>query len=543
MPFMATINFEHDSVVDEPDDSLTLLQISLKHNIPHVHVCGGMARCSTCRVMVLEHPENLSPRNAAERALATRLGFEENIRLACQSHATGPVSVRRLTLDDRDAGLWLASEQRTTGREAKLAVLFSDIRGFTNFAEHSLPYDITHILNRYFFQMGEAVLAHGGYIDKYVGDGMMALFGMNNSDGELNCRNAVNAALQMLSELEGFNAYMLRNFNHEFKIGIGIHYGEMVIGELGHPVRKQVTVIGDAVNMASRIETATKEVGASLLISDSVKANLRGRVDIGRTFDAMLKGKTGSHTLHEVLNLREETVKFNRLAMVGAWVSSALRSVVTLRNAPLFLRAAFHEGGSYDNVTKTGGARGTLRLPEVYSLPEHKGMEKVVDLLKPVKASFPDVSWADLFALAGAVAVKIAGGPVINVPLGRTDGDTPPPVGVMDLVPFNFQQIKERFVRMGLNTQELVVLSGAHTLGHNKDVPFTQDWFKFNNSFFKLLLNGGEGAAGMLPSDIAMTQDPECFQWVKKYALSEEAFFEDFTAAYVKMSKLGTELP
>src|ERR1043165_4402390 len=322
---MATINFQHDCVVEEPDDSLTLLQVSLKHNIPRMHVCGGMARCSTCRVMLLEHPENVTPRNAAEHNLATRLGFENNIRLACQTRATGPVSLRRLTLDDRDAGLCMANEQRTTGREAKLAVLFSDIRNFTNFGEKALPYDTIHILNRYFYQMGEAVQAHEGYIDKYIGDGMLALFGMTSTNAELNCRNAVNAALQMLSELEAFNAYTLRNFDQEFRIGIGVHFGELVIGELGHPSRKQITVIGDTVKMPSRIESATKEVGASLLISDSVREHLRGHVDIGRTFDAMLKGKTGSHTLHEVLKLHEETVKVSQSAKLRNWVLSALK--------------------------------------------------------------------------------------------------------------------------------------------------------------------------------------------------------------------------
>src|SRR5258708_5712505 len=98
-----------------------------------MHVCGGMARCSACRVMILEPPGNVEPRNQAESNMATRLGFEDNIRVACQLKLAGPVSLRRLTLDDQDAGLCMASEQRTTGREAKLAVLFSDIRGFTTF--------------------------------------------------------------------------------------------------------------------------------------------------------------------------------------------------------------------------------------------------------------------------------------------------------------------------------------------------------------------------------------------------------------------------
>ncbi len=539
---MATITYLNECVVEEDDMSLTLLQISQKHGIAHMHVCGGMARCSTCRVMVMEHPENILPRNTAEHNLATRLGFEDNIRLACQSTLIGPVTVRRLTLDDQDAGLCMASEQRTTGREAKLAVLFSDIRGFTTFSEKSLPYDTIHILNRYFYQMGEAVLANEGFIDKYIGDGMMALFGMNCSNAEHNCRNAVNAGLQMLTELEGFNVYMKRNFGCEFHIGIGIHFGEMVIGEMGHPSRKQITVIGDAVNTASRVESATKEMGCPLLITDTVREALRGRVDIGRSFDAFLKGKSGSFSLHEVLNLREQTVSLGREAMVRNWITSSLRCVVTLRSAPLFLRAAFHDAGTYDSVTKTGGAKGTLRLPEVFGRRENAGLEIVVELLTPIKKHFEDVSWADLFIVAGAVAVKTLGGPDIPVTLGRVDTDDVPMPGVMDLEAFDIKRLKERFIRMGLTVRDMVALSGAHTVGHNRGAPFTYDWYKFNNAYFRLLLQGGEMTEHMLSTDKILSHDPECFDWVKKYALDEGVFFADFSSAYQKMSKLGTTL-
>ncbi|MEI6231652.1 MAG: peroxidase family protein [Planctomycetota bacterium] len=540
---MPLVSFQNESVIDESDDTLTLLQISQKHGIPHMHVCGGMARCSTCRVMVLEHPENLSPRNTAEKNLATRLGFEDNIRLACQCQVTGPVTVRRLTLDDQDAGLCMSGDQRTTGREAKIAVLFSDIRGFTTFSETSLPYDTIHILNRYFYQMGEAVLHNEGYIDKYMGDGLMALFGLNCDNAETNCRNAVNAGLQMLTELEGFNDYMKRNFGREFKIGIGIHFGELIIGEMGHPSRRSITVIGDTVNMASRIESATKEAGAPILISDAVRDSLRGRVDIGRSFTQVLKGKSGSYSLHEVLNLREQTVVMTRTGMMRNWIASSLRCVVTLRSAPLFLRAAFHDAGTYDSVTNTGGCSGTLHLPEVYSRPENAGLEIVVNLLMPIKKHFEGASWADLFIVAGSVAVKTLGGPDIPVALGRKDAkDQVPQPGVMDLEHYDIKRLKERFLRMGLTIRDMVALSGAHTVGHNRGAPFTYDWYKFNNSYFRQLLQGAESSEHMLGTDRALAHDPECFEWVKKYALDEAMFFADFSAAYQKMSKLGTNL-
>lgn len=309
---MSTITYVNDGVYSEDDAALTLLQVSEKHHIPHMHACGGMARCSTCRVMVLEHPENLTPPTPAELALAQHMGFGNPIRLACQSRVLGPVTVRRLTLDDQDVSLDTSAAPRMPGREQKIAILFSDIRNFTAFAEHSLPYDTVHVLNRYFQAMGEAVLKQDGYIDKYIGDGMMALFGMNCTQGDTNCGNAIKAALEMLRELERLNVYLRRNFNIEFHIGIGIHYGEAVLGEIGHSCRRQITAIGDAVNMASRIESATKQFGAPLLISENVREQLGTQLQLGRTFNALIKGKTGSYALHEVLGLNE-TVPDNPL--------------------------------------------------------------------------------------------------------------------------------------------------------------------------------------------------------------------------------------
>src|SRR5207237_1197909 len=149
-------------------------------------------------------------------------GFEPDIRLACQTDVCGPVKIRRLALDDEDADLAIEVPATTTGRETRLAILFADIRDFTVFAEGHLSYDTIHILNRYFYQMGEAILKNEGYIDKYMGDGIMALFGVTNTDPVANCYNAVTAALQMLEELKNLNTYLKRIFDVEFKIGIGV---------------------------------------------------------------------------------------------------------------------------------------------------------------------------------------------------------------------------------------------------------------------------------------------------------------------------------
>lgn len=300
---MVRIEFQREQVVEAGDDQ-TLLEISRAAGIPHVAACGGHARCSTCRVVVVENLANVVARTPAEQTLATRKGFDDNIRLACQTKVCGPVTVRRLVIDEEDMRM-IQSDQspHATGKDRKLAILFSDIRNFTPFAESHLPYDVIHILGRYFRKMGEPVLEHGGYIDKYMGDGIMAIFGLERDDPADACLDAVSAGLDMLTALDELNHYLSRQFDTTFRIGIGIHVGPVIIGEMGHPKKMQFTAIGDPVNIASRIESSTKEVGASLLVSEDVCKLVGKRLEIGRRQQVNLKGKTGSHELTEVLGL------------------------------------------------------------------------------------------------------------------------------------------------------------------------------------------------------------------------------------------------
>jgi adenylate cyclase len=183
---MPKINFQNDAIIEEDDLSLSILEIALKHGIPHMHICGGNARCSTCRIVIKQGLENILPRNEIEQRLAEKKGMDDCIRLACQTRIKGAVTLRRLVIDDLDADI-TKHQQDDVGREQPLAILFSDIRGFTDVSERHLPYDVIHILNRYFQEMGAAVLEHHGYIDKYIGDGLMALFGVNDCDASINC--------------------------------------------------------------------------------------------------------------------------------------------------------------------------------------------------------------------------------------------------------------------------------------------------------------------------------------------------------------------
>lgn len=283
----------------------SLLQASLRNNIPHTHVCGGNARCSTCRVAVLAGLENLTPRNRPEQILAERLEFPPDIRLACQARLTGgAVQIRRLVLDAQDIAL--ASQLRVNalptavGQERELAVLFSDIRGFTSFAERLLPYDVVHALNRYYARVGEAVYQYGGEINNYMGDGFLALFGLSEHPGDP-ATNAVQAGLAMLAAVEELKPYFETTYGAPLDIGIGIHVGAVVVGGMGARDPRRMAAIGDAVNLASRIEAANKEAGTRFLVSEEVYRKVKDQVTLGRRFPFTPKGKTGSYSIFEVL--------------------------------------------------------------------------------------------------------------------------------------------------------------------------------------------------------------------------------------------------
>jgi adenylate cyclase len=302
---MSAIFYLPDQLTIDVDSAQTILNASLASGIPHTHVCGGNARCSTCRVVILEGLDNINPRNEKETALAHRLGFDASIRLACQSTITGRVKLRRLVLDEEDVevveALRASKLPVAVGEELKIAILFSDIRGFTPFAESLLPYDVIHVLNRYFDIVGKVITAQGGFINNYMGDGIMALFGVDGQpDAAL---RAVQAGIGMLQALEGMMPYLLSTYGKVFDIGVGIHYGEAVVGPIGASGMKVMTAIGDAVNFASRIESANKEAGTRLLISEDTYEVVRAAVTIGKQTRVSVKGKSGEYNLYEITGM------------------------------------------------------------------------------------------------------------------------------------------------------------------------------------------------------------------------------------------------
>tara|TARA_A100001011_G_scaffold382057_1_gene451306 strand:- start:411 stop:1028 length:618 start_codon:yes stop_codon:yes gene_type:complete len=164
--------------------------------------------------------------------------------------------------------LSITSLQRASlsGREQELVVMFIDLRNFTPISAKLLPYDTVYLLNEYFRTAGEAIEGVGGKIDKFIGDGIMAIFSQHKSLRE-NCLSALLASKRISHGMEALNLESEDDFNASLRIGIGIHAGTSIVGELGHGDAIAETAIGECVNVASRLEQLTKDEGCELIVS------------------------------------------------------------------------------------------------------------------------------------------------------------------------------------------------------------------------------------------------------------------------------------
>ncbi|XP_010432737.1 PREDICTED: putative L-ascorbate peroxidase 6 [Camelina sativa] len=225
-------------------------------------------------------------------------------------------------------------------------------------------------------------------------------------------------------------------------------------------------------------------------------------------------------------------------------MQNEIRKVVTKGKAAGVLRLVFHDAGTFELDDNSGGINGSI----AYELerPENTGLKKSLKVLAKAKVNVDEiqpVSWADMISVAGSEAVSICGGPTIPVLLGRLDSTQPDPEGKLPPETLSASGLKECFKRKGFSTQELVALSGAHTIGSKG----FGDPTGFDNAYYKILLEKPWTSTSKmtsmvgLPSDHALVDDDECLRWVKRYAEDQDKFFEDFTNAYIKLVNSGAK--
>jgi adenylate cyclase len=177
------------------------------------------------------------------------------------------------------------------GNRRDMTVLFSDIRGFTTVTEKGDPEELVAQLNEYFSRMVDIVFRHQGTVDKFVGDMVMALFGAPLDDPD-HAEHAAAAAVDMVRELGALNAKWAAEGRTALDIGIGINSGDMIAGNIGSSSIMSYTVIGDNVNLGSRLESANKDYKSRIIISDATRTRLKGAYDIAPLGDVIVKGKT-----------------------------------------------------------------------------------------------------------------------------------------------------------------------------------------------------------------------------------------------------------
>ena len=296
-----------DRTVDVEDPLDSILDSSIHNKIPHLHECGGNGICTTCRIRILDGFNSLTRPTAKEVEMARKRNWDPSIRLACQTRVRGEVSIQRLVWTSSEISqLQLETVPVGKGEERPLALLFCDLRDFTNLAEKHSNFDLAHMLNRFFTILGDPILMNNGVIYQYAGDEIIGLFGTSGGDPEKISFDTIRAALGMLYAVERLNKLELKDFNTEFKVGIGIHFGKAFVGQVGHPKHRQFAVIGDPVNVTSRIESLNKDLNTTLLVSDQFLSNFPDNVlKVGLSSTVKLKGKETDIKVHEVLDFVE----------------------------------------------------------------------------------------------------------------------------------------------------------------------------------------------------------------------------------------------
>ncbi|MGA9440963.1 MAG: adenylate/guanylate cyclase domain-containing protein [Pseudolabrys sp.] len=247
-----------------------LLDASRRAGIPHAAICGGRGRCTTCRIRVLRGADTLPPPSASEQAVLARLLVGPSVRLACQLRPRRDIAVLPLLPPDISAS---ESRQRDYSEvsdiERFVAIMFVDIRNSTALVEKRLPYDVVFLLNHFFDAVAGAVADTGGMPNQFLGDGMMAIFGTHAGPREA-CSQALGAAQLIHRRLGDMNRTLADELPEPIAIGVGLHAGSVILGELGYRDRFLLTAIGDSVHVAARLQDLTKDYGCQLVVSDIV---------------------------------------------------------------------------------------------------------------------------------------------------------------------------------------------------------------------------------------------------------------------------------
>ncbi len=271
----------------------SVLEASRAAGVPHASVCGGRARCSTCRVRVVAGGDALPPATTGEQAVLDRVGAAPEVRLACQLRPVADIAVVPLLRANLNRVAALRSGGVGQGSERFVVVLVVDMRNSVRLAETRMPFDVVFIVDRFITAAGDAVTRAGGRVSHFTGDGLLAIFGLRSGARQA-ASEAIDAVRAVHHSVAALNDQLARELAEPIAFGVGIHGGTAVVGEIGYAESKVFTILGDTANIAFRLEALCKEFGCEAVMSESV-CRLSGLDLAGLTLrEAVVRGRSAA---------------------------------------------------------------------------------------------------------------------------------------------------------------------------------------------------------------------------------------------------------
>ncbi len=297
---------------------LSVLEASLRYNVPHASVCGGRARCSTCRIRVIGDCSTLPKPSPREAFVLDRVGASDpSIRLACQLRPESDLSFFQLFMPHAISANAHASHPHRIGQERYLVSMFVDMRGSTRLAEKQLPFDTVFIVNRFLAAVSQAVIECGGQPNQFVGDGQLALFGLAASP-QVACRQALRAAAMISANVDELNQFLSHDLREPLRFGIGIHGGEVIIGDIGYRDHMVFTALGDAVNVAARLQDMTKSIGCEAIASEEVRSTAGLADDALPQQEVTIRGRSEPMIVHVISEAKTLAALVNDVQIAAA---------------------------------------------------------------------------------------------------------------------------------------------------------------------------------------------------------------------------------
>jgi adenylate cyclase len=299
---MISLSYGNGRTIRVPK-GLSVLEASLRHQVPHASVCGGRARCSTCRIRVIGDHVSLPAPSNREAFVLNRVGAGSDpaIRLACQLRPETDLSFFQIFTPHTASAR--ASGPSHIGEERYLVSMFVDMRGSTKLAENRLPFDTVFVVNRFLGAVSQAVIECGGQPNQFLGDGQLALFGLA-ATRQVACRQALKAAAMIGVNVEELNHFLKHDLREPIRFGIGIHSGEVIVGDIGYRDHMVFTALGDAVNVAARLQDMTKTLGCEAVVSEEVLVTAGLAADAVPRQEVEIRGRNEPMTVRVVASAK-----------------------------------------------------------------------------------------------------------------------------------------------------------------------------------------------------------------------------------------------